>query len=103
MSKAKLLTNERLKDIMEDAMVMREKKACLEDIVQRGVYDINTSVTSDSPPPHSLWQYSILEVLGRGDDVIQRLTLIDSGVMFVRARRTGVWKSWMRVSVTESA
>lgn len=102
MSTTKLLTNERLKDIMADAMVLRVSKPYLENMVQRGVYDINRDVASDSPPPHSLWQYSMLEVLVRGDDVIQRLTLIDSGVMFVRVRRMGVWKSWMRVTVTES-
>lgn len=95
------LTNELLKGKMTDAMVYRGTGKCLEDCILPGYYLLDGDSTTTEPEPYPSWKYSILEVMKRGADILQRITNIDGYPVIVRSKRMGVWQSWYRIEMTK--
>lgn len=98
MSTTKGLTNALLKEKMTDAMVYRGYCSVLENATMPGYYSLDVNTTSSTQGLPSGWNISIVEVLKRESDLIQRLTRIDGDWMAIRVFRQGEWKPFKKLA-----
>jgi hypothetical protein len=98
MSQAKVLTNQRLKGLLTDALVFRgNAPSDLNDCRQWGLYHIQCN---EANLPPGLTQGSVMEVMQRlADRIIQRI--VTQNAIYWRFCIAGVWEKWYYVSGTK--
>lgn len=96
MSGTTVLTNALMTEKLTGGMVIRGMwTGCLEDCLQTGIWVLQSSTTSQNPPPLADWGGSVMEVINRyNSGVIQRITHASSAMSCQRAFRNNTWSVW---------
>lgn len=97
MAETLALNNNILKELLSDAMVYRGKCTVLEEAVTPGIYLLEGDTTTSETNPPAGWNVSLLEVMKRNADIIQRITRIDGDYMLIRVKRSGAWKPFRKI------